>query len=98
MTPDKAHRQLAFDVEYAEPDRTMDMFADDTPEMLREPEKQDGPVPRSVIQLDGADERIRQDRKFIDLHGGTYVITATVYADDDLKKVCGRATARVVVQ
>ena len=97
VTPDAAHRYLELEMVYADPDRSMDISADDTPEMLREPDKQDGPVPRSVIQLDGAAERIRHDRKFVDLYGGQYEVRATVYADEALKKVCGRATARVVV-
>ena len=98
VTPDENHRYLELEMAYAEPGPGMDISADDTPEMLREPDKQDGPVPGSLIQLDGANERIRHDRKFADLYGGQYELTATVYADEARKKICGRATALVVVQ
>ena len=94
VTPDERHRYLELEMAYAEP---MANIADDVPDLLREPDMQDGPVPASLIQLDGANERIRHDRKFADLYGGAYELTATVYADEARKKVCGRSTARVTI-
>ena len=96
VTPDERHRYLSLEWAYTEPE-PMANIADDVPELLREHDKQDGPVPASLVQLDGANERIRHDRKFVDLYGGTYELLATVYADEAQKKVCGRATTRVTI-
>jgi hypothetical protein len=98
VTPDARHRWLEVTYAYAEPDAVApDISADDAPESLREPDKRDGPVGGSLVSLDGEQERIRHDRKLRDLYGGTYLVTATAYADEARKKVCGRATARVIV-
>lgn len=104
VTPDEQHHYLALEMAYAEPSVIPELgmatpelgMADALPD-LADPESQDGPVPASLIQLDGANERIRHDRKFADLYGGSYLLTATVYADEARRKVCGRAIARVTI-
>jgi hypothetical protein len=99
VTPDARHRWLEVTYAYAEPDAVApDISADDAPESLREPYKQDGPVGGSLVSLDGEQERIRHDRELRDLYGGTYIVTAITYADEARKRVCGRATARVIVR
>ena len=101
VTPDANHRVLLIDWAYAEPDQIradLPAVDDDTPEMLREPDKQDGPLGSSMALLDGAQERIRHDRKLHGLSGGTYTVTASVYADYDRKKLCGRAATMVTIR
>ena len=95
VRPDKAHRILTLELDYAEPERSMSDLGEDE---FFEPEKQDGPVLTSDIQLNTTEsESTRHDRRLAGIYGGTYVVTATVYVDDSRAKVCHRATTRVKV-
>lgn len=94
VQPDENHRYLETVWDYAphEPDLGMD-----EPDLGIEPEQQNGAVGSSLRSLNGVEQPIRNDVKMHHLEGGTYVVTSTVYTDAARKKVCGRATARVVV-
>lgn len=105
VKPHEPHRYLETVWDYAPPDLRADpailgnghnLNYDDG--LLQEPQIQNGAVGSEVRTLNGERERIRQDVKLAHLEGGTFLVTATVYTDESRKRVCGRASARVVVQ
>lgn len=100
VQPDERHRYLETVWDYTPPDVLMFGAGDvltHEPERCQESELQNGAVGSSVRSLDGADQPIRNDVTMHHLEGGTYRVTSTTYTDEDRKKVCGRASARVVV-
>lgn len=103
VMPDEQHRTLVTTWDYAPPEMlAASDRATDSPENAAddpsEPEKQNGAIGSSERSLDGERERIRHDTKLNGLSGGMYEVISTVYRDESRKKVCGRATARVMVQ
>ena len=98
VQPDERHRYLETVWDYAPTDVSTSDLGMDEQEWGWEPDKQNGVIGSSLRSLDGAEQPIRNDVKMAALSGGTYVVTATTYADEARKKVCGRATARVIVQ
>lgn len=100
VTPDERHRYLETVFDYA-PDSLSEIgpqSSDNDDDPLGEPDKQNGAVGSSLRSLDGERERVQHSVKMHALEGGVYEIVSTVYADESRKKVCGRATARVIVR
>lgn len=95
VTPDERHRYLETVWEYAPPDALHTDLDEDTP---FDPDPQNGAIGSEVRSLNGERERIRQDVKMAHLEGGTYEIVSTVYADESRKKICGRASALVMIR
>lgn len=98
VTPDERHRYLETVWDYAPPDALMPDLGMDEPEFGLDPDKQNGAIGSSVRSLDGELERIRQDVKLAGLSGGTYEVRSTVYSDESRRKICGTATARVMIK
>ena len=64
-----------------------------------EPDAQDGSIGSEERSLMGVSQPTRlEDFKLHRLESGTFLVTATVYTDEDRKRSCGRATARVTVR
>lgn len=94
------HRYLLLSWDYAEPSPVslfeLDAAGEDDP--FREPDAQDGAIGSALIQLNGVDERILHQRKMTGLSGGEYSVVATVYTDEQRKKVCSSARTTVTIR
>ena len=98
-----AHRYIIVAWDYAPPDaseaRSMFLTDDAKDQSDVDVEQHDGSIGSEERSLMGVEQPTRlEDFKLHRLEGGTFLVTATVYMDEDRTRACGRATARVIVR